>query len=185
MAEKSPFKYTAATNALSKDGIKKLLKQYAGYNMWANEKITTTILQLPALILSQEMESSFSTIFKTVQHILDAESIWWQRIKLAENIDIPSQYFTGNFKELQQKLLQQSALFEELVNNANEYQLLHVFAFQRNKLDQQKQAVYEALLHLFNHGTYHRGQLVTMLRHVGVTKIPATDFFDYLNKRKG
>jgi uncharacterized damage-inducible protein DinB len=32
------------------------------------------------------------------------------------------------------------------------------------------------LLHVFNHGTYHRGQLVTMLRQLGIENIPATDF---------
>jgi uncharacterized damage-inducible protein DinB len=29
---------------------------------------------------------------------------------------------------------------------------------------------------VFNHATYHRGQLVTMLRQIGAEKIPATDF---------
>ena len=28
------------------------------------------------------------------------------------------------------------------------------------------------LLHMLNHGTYHRGQLVNMLRQIGVEKIP-------------
>jgi uncharacterized damage-inducible protein DinB len=32
------------------------------------------------------------------------------------------------------------------------------------------------LLHIFNHNTYHNGQLVTMLRALGVDKIPSTDF---------
>jgi uncharacterized damage-inducible protein DinB len=31
-------------------------------------------------------------------------------------------------------------------------------------------------MHIFNHNTYHNGQLVTMLRALGVVTIPATDF---------
>jgi uncharacterized damage-inducible protein DinB len=32
------------------------------------------------------------------------------------------------------------------------------------------------LIHIFNHSTYHNGQLVTMLRALAVDMIPATDF---------
>ncbi|MCW3088046.1 MAG: hypothetical protein JWQ78_1432, partial [Sediminibacterium sp.] len=39
--------------------------------------------------------------------------------------------------------------------------------------------VKEILLHLFNHGTYHRGQLVTLLRQVGVEEIPRTDYIEF------
>jgi uncharacterized damage-inducible protein DinB len=39
------------------------------------------------------------------------------------------------------------------------------------------------LLHLFNHNTYHRGQLVTMLRQLGMDKIPATDFIVWSRKK--
>lgn len=41
------------------------------------------------------------------------------------------------------------------------------------------------LMHVFNHATYHRGQLVTMLRQLGVKKIPQTDFMVYMSKKKG
>ena len=32
------------------------------------------------------------------------------------------------------------------------------------------------LFHVFNHGTYHRGQLVNKLRQSGIEKIPPKDF---------
>jgi uncharacterized damage-inducible protein DinB len=36
---------------------------------------------------------------------------------------------------------------------------------------------YDLLLtHIFNHSTFHNGQLVTILRALGVEKIPSTDF---------
>jgi uncharacterized damage-inducible protein DinB len=33
-----------------------------------------------------------------------------------------------------------------------------------------QQPIYQMLLHVFNHGTYHRGQLINMLRQLGVYK---------------
>jgi len=163
--------------------MKELLTEYASYNVWANQQLIDTINGLTQQQIHQEINSSFPGIFKTVLHLLDAENIWWQRLKLEEHIQQPSDSFTGDFAALQKKLLHQSALFEEWVNHANEHQLQHVFAYQRNK-KQYKEQVGQVLLHLFTHNAYHRGQLVTMLRQLGVTKIPSTDFIWYLRHKK-
>ena len=83
--------------------------------------------------------------------------------------------FTGSFNEMVDTLAKQSQQFKDWVDNATETQLVHVFAFIRNK-EQIKMPVYQMLQHVFNHATYHRGQLVTMLNQLGADKIPATDF---------
>ncbi len=163
--------------------MKQLLQQYAAYNIWANNKIFDCISNLADDQINREIASSFSSLYKTVLHVLDAESIWWQRIKLAEHIEVPSQNFNENFTELCKKLTAQSAQWEAWVSNATENQLNHVFAYQNTKKEQFKQPVYEMLLHLFNHGTYHRGQLVTMLRQLGVEKIPPTDYIIFSRKK--
>lgn len=181
--EKTKKSTTAAVPPPGGGGMKELLIQYAAFNMWAHQKMFETINTLSEKQINQPMESSFPGIFPTVLHLLDAESIWWQRLKLQEHIERPSDTFNGNFKALQKKLLQQSALFNEWVNHASEHQLQHVFAYVKNK-EQHKEQVCHMLLHLFNHNSYHRGQLVTMLRQLGVTKIPSTDFIGYLKSRK-
>lgn len=164
--------------------MKNMLKQYATYNNWANQKLLETISQLNEAQQYQEINSSFPGIFKTLLHMLDAENIWWQRLKLAEQIVRPSEHFSGNFAELQKRLLFQSGQWNERVENASENQLRHVFAYQNSKREQFKQTVNEVLIHLFNHGTYHRGQLVTMLRQLGIEKIPATDFIVWCRSKK-
>ena len=163
--------------------MKEILQQYAAYNSWANQRIFETINNLPDDRIDREIVSSFSSIKKTVLHMLDAESIWWQRIKLNEKIKVPSEDFNGTISELFKILGQQSAEWKDWVDHASETQLQHVFAYQNSKKEQFKQPVYEMILHLFNHGTYHRGQLVTMLRQSGVEKIPATDFIVFCRKK--
>jgi len=163
--------------------MKELLQQYAAFNVWATQRITDVIAHLPEEKINAVMESSFPTLYKTVLHLLDAESIWWQRLKLKEHIERPGDTFTGTFTVLQQTLLNQSNEFREWIDAATEKQLQHVFAFKRGK-EQHKMQVTHMLLHLFNHNSYHRGQLVTMLRQQGITKIPSTDFVAYLRLEK-
>ncbi len=164
--------------------MKSLLIQYAAFNKWANKKLLDTISQLNETQLHQEIVSSFPGIYKTLLHLLDAENIWWQRLKLTERIEIPSLHFSGDFEELQKKILQQSEQWHEWVTNATDNQLSHVFAYQNTRREQFKQPVNEVLIHLFNHGSYHRGQLVTILRQLGVEKIPSTDFIEWSRSKK-
>jgi len=156
--------------------MKQLLQQYAQYNAWANKIIIEQINQLSEEQLYKEIASSFNSIYKTILHLMDVESIWWQRLKLAEHVEWPGKSFSGSFDELSKKLLQLSQQWEEWIRNANDANITHVFAYQNSKKEQFKQPVYEALLHLFNHQTFHRGQVVTMLRQLGMEKIQATDF---------
>jgi uncharacterized damage-inducible protein DinB len=155
--------------------MKELLQQYAAYNAWASKTLFERISKLSEEEINKEIASSFPSIYKTVQHMWLAEEVWFQRLKLVENIELQSDKFTGSFNALSANLTKQSQQWIDWVNTATEPQLTHVFAYVRNK-EQLKQPVYQMLNHVFNHATYHRGQLVTMLRQLGADKIPATDF---------
>ncbi|MEO6218985.1 MAG: DinB family protein [Ginsengibacter sp.] len=156
--------------------MKQLLQQYSAYNLWANKIITEKINPLPAAILHNEMKSSFGTIHKTVIHLMDVESIWWQRFKLQEHVEWPGKIFEDDFENLSKELLALSKQWNDWVSETNELQLAHVFGYYNSKKEFFKQPVYEMLLHLFNHQTFHRGQLITMMRQNGIEKLPATDF---------
>ncbi len=156
--------------------MKELLQQLSLYNIWANQLLFELILTLPEERLEMEVPSSFNSLYKTVLHMLNAESIWWQRMKMQERIIAPAENFTGNFKELSKELNKQNKQWRDLIGNASKPMLQHEFIYYNIKKQQFKQPVYQMLLHVFNHGTYHRGQLVNMLRQLQVEKIPQTDF---------
>ena len=163
--------------------MKELLKQYAAYNIWATQRLTNLVLSLPEDQQTQSIASSFNSLHATILHMLDAESIWWQRMKLQEKIMRPSANFKGTIKDAVTGLMQQSKLWEEWVSNASDLSISHVFQYQTMEQEQFKQPVWQMLLHVFNHGTYHRGQLVTILRQLGIEKIPQTDFIVWSRKK--
>jgi len=162
--------------------MKELLLQYANYSVWANTAIFNLIASLPETTQKAEVRSSFSSLYATVLHMLDAESIWWQRLKLQERIQRPSDDFAGDFNTLSKALLQQGKAWSGWIAAASLPQIEHQFKYQNSKRESFKQPVYEMLLHLFNHNSYHRGQLVTMLRQLGVENIPSTDFIEWSRK---
>jgi uncharacterized damage-inducible protein DinB len=164
--------------------MKELILQLSGYHTWANQQLIDIIQQLPGEKQMQTVASSFDSLLKTVIHLWDAESIWWQRLKLSERIVIPSETFNGNFNEAANQLLQQNRQWTQWISNAQEHMFQHEFIYLNLKKEQFKQPVYQVLLHVFNHGTYHRGQLVTMLRQLGIEKIPQTDYIAWSRKNR-
>ena len=163
--------------------MKEVLQQLSNYHAWANQLLLNAISALPEELQTKEVASSFPGLYKTVLHMWNAETIWWQRLKLQENIVGPASGFKGSFQELANELQTLDKQWQEWINAAQEHQLQHVFQYQNSKKEQFKQPVYQMLLHLFNHATYHRGQLVTILRQLGVEKIPATDFIVWSRKK--
>ncbi len=164
--------------------MKELLVQLASYNVWANKMLTDAVLSLSGEQQFQQMESSFPSLYATVLHMWIAESIWWQRVKLNEKINIPGENLNPSTTDVVNGLMQQSSAWEEWTSHASEMMLNHVYAYQNSKREQFKQPVYETLQHVFNHSTYHRGQLITMMRTLGVKTLPQTDFSFYCRKKK-
>ena len=164
--------------------MKEVLIQLSAYHSWANQLLLDVILQLPEEKQKQEVPSSFRSLYQTVLHVWNAENIWWQRMKLQERIIGPAESFKADMKDLSNQLLQQDRQWNEWIVNAQEHMLQHVFQYQNIKGEQFKQPVFQMILHVFNHGTYHRGQLVNMLRQLGVEKIPPTDFIVWSRSKK-
>jgi uncharacterized damage-inducible protein DinB len=162
--------------------MKQLLQQYAAYNTWANKRIVETANQLPQEQINKEIVSSFPSVYRTIMHMMEVENIWWERLNLVEKTT-PSGWFAGDFNELSKKLLQLSQQWHDWIRDANDTNITHVFAYYSFRKEYFKQPVYEMLLHLFNHQTFHRGQLITMFRQLGIDKIPPTDFIVYSRKK--
>ena len=154
--------------------MKEILLQYAQYNYWANKKIADVIITLPTEETDGTVVSSFNSLRLTLHHMLTTEEAWYQRIRLSEQIILASE--TAAVDEILQSLLEQSKTFVAFVEKSSETSLKHVFWYRNFKKEQFKQPVHEVLLHLFNHQSYHGGQLVTILNQLGVKPIPATDY---------
>lgn len=163
--------------------MKEILQQLSAYNIWANNLLMESIKSLPEELHQKEIPSSFNSLLKTVLHMWNAESVWWQRMKLQERITAPMENFKGNMIDAIEGLKHQNRQWDDWVVNAQKHHLEHVFQYQNFKREQFKQPIYQMLLHLFNHDTYHRGQIVTMLRQLGLDKIPQTDFIVWSRKK--
>lgn len=163
--------------------MKQTLLQFAQYNLWANKLMVDAIQKLTPEQLDMTITSSFDSIRKTIMHTYAAEYVWLQRLQLAEHPVWVGNATDKSIEEVCQHWLQVSEELLAFVNKQfDDRALEHVVQYQNLQQVQFKTPVFEVLTHIFNHATYHRGQLVTMMRQAGVTQIPGTDYILWSRK---
>lgn len=162
--------------------MKQLLISYSAYEIWANELLLDLTNQLSPEEQNREIVSSFPSVHKTFLHMWDASSAWWQRLQMHEHVVMPSLSFHPSMKDITNGLLQQNRQWHGFVVDASEEMLEASLPYKNIKGQSFIQPVQEIVLHLSNHATYHRGQIVTMLRQLGVDKIPQTDYVVFARK---
>ena len=164
--------------------MKELLKDYTKYNIWANERICRILEQLSADILDKEIISSFSTIRKTLYHIWDAEAIWNKRLNGKMFKEWPSEIFKGSFPEFKTEFLGGSGKFFMYVLNKEPKQLEQSLTYKNIKGEIFTNKICHIIQHVVNDSTFHRGQIITMLRTAGITELLPTDFIAFARENK-
>ncbi len=158
--------------------VQKLASNYAAYNLWANRQFVKWLSAKPGELLHKELPSSFSSIIKTLNHIWATEEYWYSVI--AETPDFEKRYDAENLvtDEVFKGLLNRSELLKKHIDSLSdaelETKLKVVSPWFECELPK-----YEYLLHAVNHGTYHRGQIVTIGRNIGITDASNTDYNFY------
>jgi uncharacterized damage-inducible protein DinB len=155
---------------------KNRLLEYAKYNIWANELLVNWLKNQPDEVLDAVVPSSFPSLRKTFLHIWDAEQIWHKRLNGEVVIAFPSQTFTGNTNQLFDGFLTGSAKFLSFISDKTEDWLAETQEYKTMAAGTFLGVRADAIHHCMNHSTYHRGQIVTIARNLGIFQPPATDF---------
>lgn len=152
------------------------------YNLWANIKMGQFINEAGERAADDVLISSFPTIRKTLYHLWDAQEIWLKRLKGESTKGWPSQNFTGTLSESIDLMLESSAEFVRFTENIPE--LEHIAPIKFHSIDgtAYQNTIEEIIMHVMNHGTYHRGQLITMLRNAGFQNVSSTDMIRFFRE---
>ena len=155
--------------------MQELLLQYCKYNVWANDRLFDATMVLDAEAHVAEVVSSFSSIQQTWLHIWSGQFLWMARLTGADPSQRPQKVFSGTMEELRAGLQASAQEWTDWVQGASEADLASVLTVQgRNATADFIRG--NVVMQVMNHGTYHRGQIVTLLRQQGATELPSTDW---------
>lgn len=156
------------------------LKRHLAYNEWANTKIADVLREVDDTIFFQDNKSSFPSIAKTVLHIWDAQHIWVKRMQGSSVSKWPSASFKGSKDDSLNGLIESSSELSSFLNSKPKTFLSTSYPYKNMKGEPFENTYEDTLFHVVNHGTYHRGQIITMLREAGFKQLPSTDLIHYL-----
>jgi uncharacterized damage-inducible protein DinB len=154
--------------------------KHLGYSVWATDRLSKILEKADETIFKKELSSSFPTIEKTILHIWDAETIWMKRLEGESKLTWPSETFAGDRSALLSGWLASATALRDMIGSKSESYLDQRIDYKNMSGAAFSSTVEEILYHVTNHGTFHRGQIVTMLRTLGITEIPSTDLITYL-----
>jgi uncharacterized damage-inducible protein DinB len=150
------------------------------YNAWAHARTFAAVRALPAGAADAPAPSSFPTIRATLAHLAGAEWIWLQRW-LGTSPGGPPPWHGGTLAELEAAVGEIATVRDAFFATLTDADLARPCTY-RTLAGAEFTTVLGGLLqHVVNHGTYHRGQIATQMRHLGHAP-PAIDLVLYLRE---
>jgi uncharacterized damage-inducible protein DinB len=157
------------------------LKELYAYNRWANNEILDAVAELSDQQFTRDLGSSFASVRDTLVHIMAADWIWLSRWQGVSPTQEPPGWANSGLAELRsewQELEQQRTAF---LDSLDEARLNDVMVYRNKAGTRFETPVWQMLRHVVNHSTYHRGQVTTMLRQLGV-RARSTDLILYYRR---
>ncbi|WP_057915894.1 DinB family protein [Peribacillus muralis] len=146
------------------------------YHAWANGVIIDRLKELPEEIYHKEIQSGFSSVSKVLSHIYLVDYGWFDIITgksmneaLASANQLREQVETKSISEMEKIFLDLSERYKALLNSIKDIE--KVIVVNNPWAGELETSVSESVLHVVTHGSYHRGNIATMLRQMGQTSV--------------
>ncbi len=147
------------------------IKNLFAYNAWATNRIFDALKTLPEDKFSMDFKAGHGSIRGTLTHLVAAEKIWLSRLTgtpeatMLSEKDAPS---LSALKEIWEDVAARTARF---VAGLDKKKMSSTFQMTTTRGIPYTHVYQDALLHLVNHSTYHRGQIAVLMRQVGAQPV--------------
>ena len=152
------------------------------FNTWATHRTIEACAFLTPEQFTRDLASSFRSVRDTLAHIYGAEWLWLERWHGRTPSALPSPDDFPTVDSLRQGLARIDRDLVDYVASLSADDLQRVVQYKTTAGAAQAQPVWQMLQHLTNHGTYHRGQVATLLRQLG-GKATSTDLIGFYRER--
>ena len=162
------------------------IQQLLTYTEWANDLAMEAGAKLHDEALQRDFGISHKSIFGTLVHMAGAEWIWLERWngRSPGKAEAWSRWSTDSCNDLLVLKNRWTELVDErthYVSQLDEPRLAAELSFKLLSGDPSSMPLISQMQHVVNHATMHRGQVVGMIRQLGMEP-PATDFIFYLRR---
>ena len=152
------------------------------YNAWANRRSLDAAAALTTEQFTKPLGSSFSSVRDTLAHIYGAEWIWLERFQGRSPASLPNATQFADIQSLGERWGEHTPRLLNFVRGLTQSDLDRVLEYKTLKFGVYRNPLWQSMQHVVNHGSYHRGQVTTLLRQLGARPI-LTDLMHFYRER--
>jgi len=152
------------------------------YNLWANHRVLQACEPLSREQFTRDLGSSFPSVRDTLVHIFGGEWLWLERWHGRSHNAVPPATDCPDLESLRRRWSGIDRNLLDYVVSLSPADIERVVEYKTTKGVLQATPLWQTLQHVANHGTYHRGQVTTLLRQLGTNAV-ATDLILFYRER--
>jgi uncharacterized damage-inducible protein DinB len=153
------------------------------FNYWARDRILSAVEPLSNEQYTRDLGNSFRSVRDTLVHIYSAEWVWftrWQGTSPTE--PIPSDRF-ADLAALSTAWRTLEAGIRSFVDGLDDAAMARAIDYRLINGQPGRSVFSQMVQHVVNHGSYHRGQVTTLLRQLGAQPPKSTDMIAFYRER--
>jgi uncharacterized damage-inducible protein DinB len=156
--------------------IREVAVSLSAYNRWVNHQIYEAAAVLSDEDRRRELGGAFGSVHGTLQHLIVADRVWLRRFRRQPLTAVTDQDRQVTFEELRVWRLETDSDLEQWAALLDPDFYEQPFSFTSVVYKRARTVPgWAAVLHVFNHQTHHRGQVMTLLRQLGSTVAISAD----------
>jgi uncharacterized damage-inducible protein DinB len=154
------------------------------YNYWARDRLLDAVAALAPEQFVRDMGNSFSSVRDTVAHICDAESIWLARWEGGQPTGFKSPDRMPDVAAARAEWAELEKKMREVLTRLGAAGVQRVIKYKDFRGADRTDVLWQTLQHVVNHGSYHRGQVTTLLRQLGATPPKYMDLIVFYREKR-
>lgn len=159
------------------------LRVLLDYHYWARDRVLAAAGALTPEQFTRDLGSSFRSVRDTLAHTFAAEWAWYERWQGRSPTALLSADRFPDVPTLQSAWTEHEAKMRAFLDALGDEGVHRVFEYKLLSGQAGATPLGEMLQHVVNHGSYHRGQVTTMLRQLGASPAKSMDLIAFFRER--
>ncbi len=155
------------------------IKRWYAYAHWANGHMLTACDTLDSESLQRDVGISFGSVLGTLEHMFGADWIWLERWQGRSPASWPAKGTMTTIDDFRDAWTVLDADRARFLDSIDGSQLSQPIRYRNLKGETFEYPLGQLLFHVSNHATYHRGQVMQLVRQLGGT-VKSTDYLYWL-----
>ena len=155
------------------------LRTLLDYHYWARDRLLAALEPLTPEQFSRDLGSSFKSIRETVVHTYAAEWAWHSRWQGQSPTALMTSDAFPDVAAIRSAWVDHEKKMRAFLERLGEDGVTRVIDYKLLSGQPGSSPCWQMLQHVVNHASYHRGQVTTMLRQLGVEPAKSMDMIAF------